>query len=70
MRSLATDSALAIVTVTTVLVLIIGHEFLAAVAGETNRFVMTRRWLSWAFTVLLVLLAVLIIARFYYLRAA
>jgi hypothetical protein len=70
MRSLATDSALAIVTVASVLVLIIGHEVLAAVAGETHRFVVTRRWLSRAFTVLLVLLAVLIIARFYYLRAA
>jgi hypothetical protein len=70
MRSLATDSALAIVTVSAVLVLVIGHEVLAAVAGESNRFVVTRRWLSRGFTVLLVLLAVLIIARFYYLRAA
>jgi hypothetical protein len=70
MRSLATDSALAIATVTAVLALIIGHEVLAAVAGQTSRFVVTRRWLSRAFTVLLVLLAILIIARFYYLRAA
>jgi hypothetical protein len=70
MRSLATDSALAIATVSAVLALIIGHEVLAAVAGGTDRFVVTRRWLSRAFTVLLVLLAVLIIARFYYLRAA
>ncbi len=70
MRSLATNSALAIVTVSSVMVLIIGHELLAAVAGETDRFVVARRWLTWAFTVLLVLLAVLIIARFYYLRAA
>jgi hypothetical protein len=70
MRSLATNSALAIVTVSSVMVLIIGHEFLAAVAGETNRFVVARRWVSRAFSVLLVLLAVLIIARFYYLRAA
>ena len=69
MRSLATDSALAIVTVAGVLVLIISHEFLAAVAGGADRFVVTRKWLSRAFTVLLVLLAVLIIARFYYLRA-
>ena len=70
MRSLATNSALAILTVSSVLALIIGHELLAAVAGESNRFVVTRRWVSRAFTVLLVLLAVLIIARFYYLRAA
>jgi hypothetical protein len=70
MRSLATDSALAIFTVTAVLVLIISHEVLAAVAGPAQRFVVTLRWLSRAFTLLLVLLAILIIARFYYLRAA
>lgn len=68
MKSLSTNAALAIFSVSSVLVLIIAHEVLAVIAGDSDRFVLTRRWLSWAFSILLVLLAVLVAARFYYLR--
>jgi hypothetical protein len=70
MKSLSTNSALAIFSVSSVLILIIAHEVLAAIAGDSDRFVLTRRRLSWAFSILCVLLAVLIAARFYYLRAS
>ena len=68
MRHLAENSALAIVTVSSVLVLIIAHEMLAAIGGHSDRFVVTRRWLARVFFVLTAILALLIIARFYYLR--
>jgi hypothetical protein len=70
MKSLTTNAVLAIFSVSSVLILIIAHEALAAIAGGSDRFVVTRRWLSWAFTILGVLLAVLIAARFYYLRTS
>ena len=68
MRSLATNAALAIATVSAVLLLIMAHEVLAAIS--TDRFVLAKRWLVVSFTVLGLLLAVLVAARFYYLRAS
>jgi hypothetical protein len=70
MKSLATNTALAIVSVASVLTLLVAHELLAAIAGDSDRFVMARRWLSRVFTALGVLLVVVIAARFYYLRAS
>lgn len=68
MKSLVANAAVGIVTVVSVLVLIVMHEVLAAIAGTSDRYVVARRWLSRAFAVLGIVLAVLIAARFYYLR--
>jgi F0F1-type ATP synthase assembly protein I len=68
MKSLATNSLLAIVTVAAVLLMIMAHEVLAAIS--IDRFVLAKRWLVVGFTVLGLLLTVLIASRFYYLRAA
>jgi len=65
-RSLATSSPLAIVTVATVLLLIMAHEVLAAISSD--RFVLAKRWLFVGFTVFAVVLTVIIALRFYYLR--
>ncbi|HXW34072.1 MAG TPA: hypothetical protein VEJ87_05790 [Acidimicrobiales bacterium] len=70
MKSLATNAPVAIISVASVLVLIITHEVLAAIAGDSDRFVLTRRWLSRLFSVLFVAVAFLIIIRFYYLRTS
>jgi hypothetical protein len=69
MRFLAVNAPLAIVLVASVLVLIVSHEVLAAVAGPTDRFPVARRRLVWAFTVLGIMLTIVIAARFYYLRS-
>jgi len=68
MRSLASNAPLAIATVTAILLLIVAHELLAAVA--VDRFGPAKRWLTIGFAALGLLLTVLIAARFYYLRAA
>lgn len=70
MKSLSANAPLAIFLVASVLALIVSHEYLAALAGDSDRFAMTRRWLSRAFTVLVVVLSLLIISRFYYLRTS
>ncbi len=70
MKGLATNDPLAIFSVASVLTLILAHELMAAIAGESDRFVIARRWLSRGFTVLGVVLVVLIAARFYYLRVS
>ena len=46
----------------------LGHEVLAALAGGQGRFVTARRRLSLVVAILGVVLMVVIIARFYYLR--
>ncbi len=68
MKTLVANAALGIVSVSLVLALIVAHEFLAAVANGPSRFATTRRWMMIAIAVLASLLALLIIARFYYLR--
>jgi predicted ferric reductase len=68
MRWLATSAPLAIATVATIIILIVAHELLAAIS--TDRFTPAKRWLTFGFAALGVLLTVLIAARFYYLRAA
>ena len=68
MKTLVANAALGIVSVALVLALIVAHEFLAAVADGADRFVTARRWMAVAVAVLTALLAILIIARFYYLR--
>ncbi len=68
MKSFVADATLAIATVAGVLALIVAHEVLAALAGGSERFAPARRWLAVAVGVLVVILAVLIAARFYYLR--
>jgi hypothetical protein len=67
-RSFVASAALGIVSVASVLVLIVVHEVLAAIANGPDRFMVARRWLSVAVAVLSVVLAIVIIARFYYLR--
>ena len=69
MKSLATNSPLAVITVVAVLLLITAHEVLAVVDGA-DRFVAARRWLVRGLTVVGILLTVMIATRFYYLRAA
>ena len=69
MKTLVANAALGIVSVGLVLALIVAHEFLAAIANGADRFVTARRWMVVAVVVLAALLAVLILARFYYLRA-
>ena len=68
MRSLASNAPLAIATVTAMILLVVSHELLAAIA--TDRFTPAKRWLTFGFATLGLLLTVLIAARFYYLRAA
>lgn len=68
MKSLVANAALGIASVAAVLILIVIHELLAAMAGGPDRYVVARRWLSVVIGVLVALLAILIIARFYYLR--
>jgi hypothetical protein len=68
MKSLVASAALGIVSVASVLVLIVVHEVLAAMANGPERFAVARRWLSVAIAILVAVLAVVIIARFYYLR--
>lgn len=68
MKSLVANAALGIASVSTVLILIAIHEVLAAIAGGPDRFVVVRRWLSVVIGLLVAVLAILIIARFYYLR--
>jgi hypothetical protein len=67
-KSLVANAALGIVSVASVLVLIVIHELLAAIAGGPDRFVVARRWLTIVIGVLVAALALIIIARFYYLR--
>jgi hypothetical protein len=69
MRSFVANAAVGIVSVSIVLVLIIVHEVLAAIAGAGSRFVVARRRLAGATAGFALLLAVLIAARFYYLRS-
>ncbi len=68
MKSLVASAALGIASVASVLLLIVVHEVLAAIANGPDRFSVARRWLSVAIAVLVTVLAVVIIARFYYLR--
>lgn len=68
MKTLVANAALGIVMVAGVLLLIVLHEVLAAVANGPDRFGVARRRLSVAIAVLVVVLALLIAARFYYLR--
>jgi hypothetical protein len=68
MKALVANAALGIVSVASVLVLIVVHEVLAAVANGADRFVVARRRLSVAIAILGAVLALVIIARFYYLR--
>ena len=68
MKSLVANAALAIVIVVGVLALIVAHEVLATLANGSDRFALTRRWLSVAIAVLVLVVAVVIVARFYYLR--
>ncbi len=70
MKSLTTNSVLAIISVAGVIALIVTHELLAAIAGTSDRFVLARRWLFRASMVFGIVVAVLIVARFYYLRTA
>jgi len=68
MKTFVANAAVGIFAVASVVVLIVAHEMLAAIAGTSGRFVVARKWIARAFAVLGLLLAVLIIARFYYLR--
>lgn len=68
MKSLVANAALGIASVASVLVLIVVHELLAVIAGGADRFAVARRWLTVVIAVLVAALALLIIARFYYLR--
>jgi hypothetical protein len=70
MKALASNAIVAIVTVASVLSLIVAHEVLSAIAGDSERFAETKRWVSRAFTVLGMILAGVIVARFYYLRSS
>jgi hypothetical protein len=67
-KTLVANAALGIVSVASVLILIVIHEVLATIADGPGRFTVARRRLSLAIAVLVVVLAVLIVARFYYLR--
>jgi hypothetical protein len=69
MKTFVANAAVGIISVSIVMVLIILHEVLAAIAGAGNRFVIARHRLARATTVFALLLAVLIAARFYYLRS-
>ena len=69
MRSVVANAAVGILSVSIVLVLIVVHEVLAAIAGADSRFVVARRRLAAVATVFGLLLAGLIAARFYYLRS-
>jgi hypothetical protein len=68
MKSLVASAALGIASVASVLILIVVHECLAAMANGPDKFVAIRRWLTVIITVLVGVLAILIVARFYYLR--
>jgi hypothetical protein len=67
-KHLVASAALGIVSVASVLILIVAHEVLATMADGADRFVAARRWLTVAITILVAVLAILIVARFYYLR--
>jgi hypothetical protein len=68
MRSFLSNAVLGYVVVVPLVVLMIAHEALAAMADGQTRFVVARRRLTVTVVVLSILLAVAIIARFYYLR--
>jgi len=68
MRMLVSNAAFGILVVVPLLMLMVAHEVLAALAGGQTRFVSARRRLSVVVAVLGVVLAFVIIARFYYLR--
>ncbi len=68
MRMLVSNAAFGILVVVPLLMLMVAHEVLAALAGGQPRFVTVRRRLSVVVAVLGVVLAFVIIARFYYLR--
>jgi ABC-type antimicrobial peptide transport system permease subunit len=67
-KSLVANAALAIVTVAGVLALVVVHEVLAVLENDSDRFALARRWLAVAVAVLVVIVAAVIAARFYYLR--
>ncbi len=69
MRVLVANAAVGISSVSIVLVLIVVHEVLAAIAGADRRFVVARHRLTAVTTVFTLILAGLIAARFYYLRS-
>jgi type IV secretory pathway VirB2 component (pilin) len=67
-KSFVANAAVGIASVASVLILIIVHEALAAMADGADRFAWARRWLAGAIATLVVVLAIIVIARFYYLR--
>jgi hypothetical protein len=69
MKSLASNAPLAIAAVVSVILLVMAHELLSAIAGA-DRFAPARKWLIRASVVTGLVVTVLIFARFYYLRAA
>jgi hypothetical protein len=69
MKSFVANAAVGIVSVSIVVVLIMIHEVLSAIAGADGRFVVARRRLAVAATVFALLLAIVIASRFYYLRS-
>ena len=68
MKSLVANAAIGIASVASVLILIVVHEVLATIANGPDRFIAARRLLGVVIAVLVAVLAVLIVARFYYLR--
>ena len=69
MKSFVANAAVGIVSVSIVVVLIMIHEVLSAIAGADGRCVVARRRLAVAATVFALLLAIVIASRFYYLRS-
>jgi hypothetical protein len=68
MKAFFSNGVLGILVVAPVLILMVAHEVLAVLAGGQTRFVTARRRLTLVVGVLVVVLAAVIIARFYYLR--
>jgi len=68
MRTLVSNGAVGVLVVVPLLAVMVAHEVLAAMAGGQGRFVTARRRLSVVVAILGVVLMVVIIARFYYLR--
>jgi hypothetical protein len=69
MRSLVTDGLLGLAVTVPVLALLAVHELLSAIEGDSKRFAVARRNLSIVIWVLVVVVAIVVAARFYYLRA-
>ena len=68
MRTLVSNAAVGVLVIVPMLVVMVAHEVLAALAGGQGRFATARRRLSVVVAILGVALMVVIVARFYYLR--